>query len=112
MYCVEDIYTFDSLQQYTQEAMNHVDMNTFVWAILGNKVDLECEEVEKERIEAQCKRLQTTLSFSVSAKTGQDVDKAFDDLVTTIHTSRQNRQRRPTICIEPTYNESVKKSCC
>ena len=86
-------------------------MNTFVWAIVGNKADLQCEEVEKERVEAQCKNLQTTLSYSVSAKTGENVEKAFDNLITTIHTSRQSRPRKPTICIETTYSENNKKPC-
>ena len=113
VYCVQDIYTFENLRQYTEEASTYVDMNNFVWAIVANKVDLECQEVEKERVEAQCKRLQTTLSFSVSAKTGKNVAKAFDDLITTIHTSQQYRPRRPTICIEDTYSKSDKKfGCC
>ena len=111
VYCVEDVYTFESLQQYIEEAKLYVDVSSFVWAIVGNKADLN-PEVEKERIEAQCKNLQTNLSFSVSAKTGDNVTKAFDDLITSIHRKIHSRPRNPTICVENTINDNQKSSCC
>jgi len=115
VYCVEDIYTFENLQEYIEQASLYVNMNTFVWALLGNKADLSCEEVEEDRIEAQCKELQTNLSYSVSAKTGQNITKAFNDLITTIHKTQQCRQRKSTICVEnanSTAATNKRKSCC
>lgn len=91
-------------------------MNTFVWALIGNKADLQCEEVEKEIVEVQCRKLQTKLCYSVSAKTGQNVTKAFDDLIATIHRTQQSHQtalRKSTICIEDTLADNKnQKSCC
>lgn len=90
-------------------------MNSFVWAIVGNKIDLDCDEVEKDRIEAQCKKLQTNLSYLVSARTGHNITKAFNELVVSIHNKRHPCPRKPTICIENTHtsdNQNNQKSCC
>ena len=112
MYCGEDIYTFESLQQYIEEASLHVDMNTFVWALVGNKADLDFPEVEKERIEAHCNRLQTNLSYSVSAKTGENISEAFDNLIVAIHDKRRPRAQTSVNIGYVSRNNSKQRSCC
>ena len=88
-------------------------MNSFVWALIGNKVDIQSDEVEKERKEAQCKKLQTKLCYSVSAKTGHNVAEAFENLIITIHRRRHSQPHKPSICIENTKtNDTDRKSCC
>lgn len=87
-------------------------MNTFIWAIVGNKADLQCE-VEKDRIEAHCKRLHTNLSYSVSAKTGENITKAFDELIITIHNRRYSYSPKSSILsIENNHVSNKQKSCC
>ena len=113
VYCGEDIYTFESLQQYIEEASFYVDMNAFIWAIIGNKSDLQCEEVEKDRIEALCKKLQTDLSYSASAKTGENITKAFDELIVSIHNRRHSYPSKSLVSIDNTYGSSKQsRSCC
>ena len=87
-------------------------MNTFVWALVGNKADLNFPEVEKERIEAHCNRLQTNLSYSVSAKTGENITKAFDDLIIAIHDKRCPRVPTSINIGNTSQNNSKQRSCC
>ena len=112
VYCAEDIYTFESLQQYIEEASFYIDMNTFTWAIVGNKADLQCDEVEKNRIEAHCENLQTTLSYSVSAKTGENITEAFDELIIAIHKKRYSCPHKSSVLIENTSGSNKQRSCC
>ena len=91
VYCVEDSYTFENLQKWIDDASKHVSTESFVWAVIGNKCDLP-NEVEKIKVEQLCEQLQTKLFYSVSAKTGQNVSEAFQDVVTTIHNTQTHRQ--------------------
>ena len=94
VYCVEDSYTFENLQKWIDDAskcMPDEMIESFVWAVIGNKCDLP-NEVEKIKVEQLCKQLQTKLFYSVSAKTGQNVTEAFQDVVTTIHNTQTHRQ--------------------
>lgn len=113
VYSVEDTYTLENLQEYIHEAASYLNMNNFVWALLGNKLDLPCE-VEKDIIDAQCNSLGTKLSYSVSAKTGENVTKAFDDLVVAIHKKQISRQRNPSIYVQdtPAVIDTVKSTPC
>lgn len=82
VYSVEDLYTFDNLQGWINDASQHI--TTCEWALIGNKNDLHCE-IEKSRIQKFCEASPTKLFFSTSAKTGENVLKAFKDLIFTIH---------------------------
>ena len=78
MYSIEDRYTFENLQEWIENAQDSVpDIDSFVWAVVGNKCDLPLE-IERESIKARCDQLGTTLNFFVSAKTGENVATAFD----------------------------------
>jgi len=92
VYCLEDNYTFENLQEWIDDASNHVSMDTFKWALIGNKCDLP-NEVEKARVEARCEQLQTKLFYSVSAKTGHNVMKSFNDLIIAIHKKQHGQQQ-------------------
>ena len=83
VYSVEDLYTFDNLQGWINDASQH-DIATCEWALIGNKNDLH-SEIEKSRIEKFCEAYPTKLFFSTSAKTGENVLKAFKNLIFAIH---------------------------
>jgi len=91
VYSVADPYTFDNLQVWVTEAKRFVETNPFKWALIGNKCDLP-SEVDSTRVEARCVQLQTKISYDVSAKTGCNVMRAFNDLIATIH--RDNHDNR------------------
>ena len=103
VYSLEDIYTFDNLQEWIDEASHHiVDMDSFQWALIGNKCDLGFSSIiGLERVKSLCDKLQTKVFHKVSAKTGLDVMNAFDGLVSAIHKSRHLNQQShapPQIC--------------
>ena len=87
VYCVEDTYTFESLQEWIDDANRRIKSDKFVWALLGNKSDLY-NEIGEERVEAQCQLMNTDLSYQCSAKTGENVMEAFNAVVVAIHKSQ------------------------
>lgn len=117
VYCVEDNYTFENLQKWIDDASKHVLTESFVWAVIGNKCDLP-NEVEKIKVEQLCERLKTKLFYSVSAKTGLNIMEAFQDVVTTIHSTCEHTHRdqdpKHDIIVQPNIDRPTMKStsCC
>ena len=81
---MEDSYTFESLQEWIDDADRYINSEETVWALIGNKCDLY-NEVEEYRVAAQCKRMSTDLCYQCSAKTGENVMEAFQDIIASIH---------------------------
>ena len=85
VYNVNEPHTFEKLQEWITEATHFVKPpQVFKWALIGNKCDLSIE-IESTRVEARCEQLQTKLSYTVSAKTGKNVLKAFKALIAAVH---------------------------
>ena len=84
---MEDSYTFDNLPGWINDASQHVTLDTCEWALIGNKCDLN-SEIETSRVEKFCEASPTKLFFPTSAKTGENVLKAFRNLIFTIHRTR------------------------
>ena len=85
VYSVDEPHTFEKLQEWITEATHFVKPpQVFKWALIGNKCDLS-NEIESTRVEARCEQLQTKLSYTVSAKTGKNVMKAFKALIAAVH---------------------------
>ena len=113
MYSIEDRYTFENLQEWVESASEVVELDSFVFALVGNKSDLPLE-VEHESIKARCDMLNTQLSFFTSAKTGENVVEAFERIVQHVHTVKNGRPSgaaRNSI-INPTISHPSKRSCC
>ena len=113
MYSVEDRYTFENLQEWVESASEVVDLDTFVFALVGNKSDLPLE-VEHESIRARCDTLGTQLSLFTSAKTGDNVLEAFEKIVEHVHTSKSGRPSGVPVqnIINPSIPTTSKRSCC
>lgn len=113
MYSVEDKYTFENLQEWVDNASDVVEMDNFVFALVGNKCDLPLE-VEHESIKARCESLHTQLSFFTSAKTGDNVLEAFEKILEHVHRVKGGKSS----CKPPNQNivgpkiTPSKSSCC
>ena len=83
-YSVEDIETFEDLLDWIQECQHCLWGCKVVWAVVGNKSDLD-NEVCIKRIEDLCDTLETNLRFSLSAKTGDNVEKTFQEIIESLH---------------------------
>ena len=115
MYSVDDPYTFESLQSWIEEATEYCARSRkFVWAVIGNKSDLQFE-VGVDRVGQICEHLNTKLCFYTSAKTGENVVSAFEEIVREIH--RRNSGDKRTSMRDRTDSIQLKTSpnkapCC
>lgn len=116
MYSVEDRYTFENLQEWIENAQDSVpDIDSFVWAVVGNKCDLPLE-IEPESIKARCDQLGTTLNFFVSAKTGENVSMAFEKTLEYMYrrkaTGARTEPDSSTVRVQEIANRSTAKESC
>lgn len=114
MYSVEDKYTFENLQEWVDNASDVVEMDNFVFALVGNKCDLPLE-VEHESIKARCESLHTQLSFFTSAKTGDNVLEAFEKILEHVHKVKGGKSscKAPhQNIVGPKVSRPSKGSCC
>lgn len=92
MYSVEDRFTFENLQEWIENAHDSIaDIDSFVWALVGNKSDLPLE-IEHDTIIARQEQLQTKLSFFTSAKTGENVVASFERIIEAIHAKKMEEK--------------------
>ena len=115
MYSVEDRYTFENLQEWIENCQDSVDLDNFVWAIVGTKSDLPME-IEQDSIKARCEQLGTTLCFFTSAKTGENCMSSLEKVIEHIHREKAGKsESRPktkdTVKIQHT-SQHHKRSCC
>ena len=93
VYSIEDSFTFESLQEWidqTEGRLDHYKLESLVWAIFGNKIDLPIRrQIKEERVQDRCDQLNTPLSFYVSAETGENVVHAFEQVITHLYKERQ-----------------------
>ena len=120
VYSVEDSYTFENLKDWIEDALSHLNQENFEWALIGNKNDLT-NEVGKERVQARLQHLESKIFHPVSAKTGENVMKAFDNLISAIHknsikhaTPASSARARNSIMIDSATatTKTDRNSCC
>ena len=85
LYSVTDIYTLYNLYEVVEDLRSYdkTSENT-TWAVVGNKMDQNAEGTffdKKVRDMMPQPELQTALAYLASAKTGENVDKIFTDVV-------------------------------
>lgn len=94
MYSVEDRFTFENLQEWIENAHDSIsDVDSFVWALVGNKSDLPLE-IDHDTILARQEQLKTDLSFFTSAKTGENVTSTFERIIEAIHAKKQGEKSK------------------
>ena len=84
VYDVESDYTLQDLQQWIEEVERCSDNPDLTWAIFGNKCELE-KKFEPHLLEGYRLDLDTNLSYFVSAKTGANVQDAFESVFAHVH---------------------------
>ena len=84
MYAVDDQRSLERLYDEAENALQFVEPETFVWAVVGNKCDLR-PEIEEATAKALSNQLGANLHFYTSAKTGQSVKASMTALVQTLH---------------------------
>ena len=119
-YSVEDIETFENLPDWIQECKDNLwgsSGREVVWAVVGNKSDLD-DEVCIERIEDLCDTLETNLHFSLSAKTGDNVEKAFKQIIESLHehklrlSNSSNKQTNNSFVLGKDHHTEGHRPCC
>ena len=117
MYSVEDRFTFENLQEWIENARDSIsDLDSFVWALVGNKSDLPLE-IEHDTILARQEQLETELSFFTSAKTGENVVPAFERIIQAIHIKKSGEKKpsagskKSGVKVKSTHSESTKSGC-
>lgn len=77
MYSEDDSYSFDKLQIEVENAQPFVDKD-FVWAVVGNKSDLQRDPLINDyKIKAFCDNVGAKLQCTMSAKTGENVERVL-----------------------------------
>ena len=116
MFDVESPYTFEAIQSWFEEMSDHIDIRrNFVWAVVGNKCDLDCE-IECEVIVEKCRYIGTKLMFFTSAKTGKNVKEMFEAVIREVHRARGMRTAEHIDSgiklTESSDRSSGKRKCC
>ncbi|KAH0790257.1 small GTP-binding protein [Histomonas meleagridis] len=79
--------------------------------LLGNKADLPKVEISDDAIERWKSKNNVELYYPVSAKTGQNIEVAIEELVKQIIIPK-NKPEEPPIQISLTVEDGNKKQCC
>ena len=114
MYSVEDRYTFENLQEWIENTQDSVDLDTFVWAIVGNKSDLPLE-IEHDSIRARAEQLgAANLSFFTSAKSGENVVPSFEKIVVRVHEKKAGKSeaQKTSDVVNIRQTSAQPKKCC
>ena len=78
MYSEDDSYSFDKLQIEVENAQPFIDKD-FVWAVVGNKSDLQRDPlINNSKIKAFCDSVGAELQCTMSAKTGENVERVLE----------------------------------
>ncbi|OHS94447.1 small GTP-binding protein [Tritrichomonas foetus] len=87
VYDVTNVQSFNELEIYLEmflDAVNVNAMSTMPVLLLGNKCDLGESAISEQNVTEWKKKHRITFSSVVSAKTGENINAAFTDLVTVL----------------------------
>ncbi|OHT04480.1 small GTP-binding protein [Tritrichomonas foetus] len=80
--------TFDELELYIEMFLDNLSSalteNSMPVLILGNKIDLEGQLLSKNIVEDWMRKNRIELFYHVSAKTGENINEAFDEFLKTL----------------------------
>jgi len=116
VYDITNLESFTQLNYWLNEVNKLVNIKFFPCVLVGNKLDCEDNrKVSKER-GFQFALKHKYSFYETSAKTGESVDDAFNDLIHKIYELHKNDffDEEKNIKIEPTKNDfnKKKKNCC
>ena len=96
------------------EKLNPPEGEKFPFVLLGNKNDLEdSKQVEEEVIQKYCSAHNNMPYFSVSAKTSENVEEAFNKVADLAFERNNNNETIPLPEVKPVQvNKEQPKPCC
>ena len=113
VYSVDDTDSYYSLQSWVEECMENLwgsSGRDLVWAVIGNKMDL-CNEVSPDTVDDFCESIGANLSFTVSAKTGENVGTMFRKIIECLH-EHKLKLNNDTTGDSIVLSSSIKKTKC
>ena len=116
VYDITNKETFDLIRSWIQD-INDNNKSNIGKVLLGNKLDLEekrdvfAEDAEELAKELKCRH------FEVSAKTGENVNEALDEIARISYNQYKEGDKRNSIRLSACFNNEVnveekKKKCC
>ena len=114
VYDVQSNFTLADLHWWIEEAQGNVDGSRCVWAIFGNKCDLD-SNFERGVLDEYRLKLDTNLSFFTSAKTGLNVKTGFEAVIANLHrTAIVNNWKRPigSTSVDLNVQNKSESQCC
>eukprot|EP00005_Dracoamoeba_jomungandri_P005311 CAMPEP_0174253388 /NCGR_PEP_ID=MMETSP0439-20130205/2757_1 /TAXON_ID=0 /ORGANISM="Stereomyxa ramosa, Strain Chinc5" /LENGTH=206 /DNA_ID=CAMNT_0015334387 /DNA_START=144 /DNA_END=764 /DNA_ORIENTATION=+ len=103
VYAIDDIESFFALERYMNEVKVYAtDPDKIAVLLLGNKSDLQTRAVPQLEIDAFVKKqtIPNILVYETSAKTGENVKKAFEEMAMLIAKEplNENKAELPVLC--------------
>ncbi len=116
-YCPEDFNSFENLPIWIEECKDNLwgsSGREVVWALVSTKSDLDQDHlIDLDRVEDLCDTLESNLHFSVSAKTGNNVEKTFKNIIESLHEHklRLSNGRKSSFVLN-NEDRTNNKTCC
>lgn len=123
VYSLNSEYTFEALPPLIKEALDHTNQ-TAVWALFGNKCDLDNEIDNMEERERTLSEMVRDSSYAhkgirihcaISAKTGDNVTTALDAVVREVcklESTKVRKQRSPNMSVSLQVPPREPSHCC
>lgn len=113
VYDVTNLQSFTELEVYLDMFLDQVNVNAMSVMpvlLLGNKADLSPQEVTEQVVEDWKKKHRIVYSAFVSAKTGENINDAFNNLVS-VMVQPGNFVDKPQVQLIPQKEEDEPSSC-
>ena len=115
VYDVTNVQSFTELEIYLEmflDAVNVNAMSTMPVLLLGNKIDLGENVVSHQNVDDWKKKHRVTFSALVSAKTGENINEAFTEFVTTLASPENFAEKPPIQFVVPKEEKSASACLC
>ena len=108
VFAVDNRETFDKLENWIQNIYDSVPIEEKVIFLVGNKIDSPDRVVTKEEAEAFAKN-KNFAYYETSAKTGEGVEKLFDELYNKIYNLNKKKGKISKENLDLNKSKKVKK---